>query len=70
MQALASQQSLGTSAKTVFCCERHALCATPVNVLLFLITSYVIFNNNPEASRNHSPFSRMGRKKSLVQDTH
>jgi len=35
MQALASRRRLGTCEKTVFCCERHALCATPVNVLFF-----------------------------------
>jgi hypothetical protein len=53
--------------KTVFCCERHVLCATPVNVLFFSLL--YVKSYNPEASGYHSPFSRMGRKKILVQDT-
>jgi hypothetical protein len=53
MQALASRRALGTCAKTVFYCERHELCAAPVNVLLS-ITHLIL--HNPEASRNPLPF--------------
>jgi len=66
MQALASRRGLGTCAKTVFCCERNVLCAAPVNVLFFL--TYVILQSR--SVEKPSPFSRMGREKSLVQDTH
>jgi len=67
MQALAFTARPWHLRKTVFCCERHASCATPVNVLFFSLLH--VNSYNPEASGNHSPFSRMGRKKLLVQDT-